>query len=106
MGLVAVRQHPWLDEPSDIEKEVAELVEPDQRAHPLFLVVGDDDDLALIGAAQRILLDILKTEGEGEPGAGHHRTVPVYDRGLGQPAHRRLRRQYRRQILRIELKDR
>src|SRR5262249_54279554 len=50
MGLVARRQHAGLDKAADIEVEVAELVEPNQRTNPLLLVVGDDNDLALMRA--------------------------------------------------------
>ncbi len=104
VGLVAMGEHPRFDKPPDIEVEIAELVEPDERAHPLFLVVGHDDDFALLGAAQRVLADVLEAERKHETGARQHRPVAIEDRGLGQPAHRRLGGQHWREVLRIELK--
>ena len=54
VGLLAMRQHPRLDKPADIQKQVAELVQPDQGAHPLLAIVGHDHDLALLRAVQRV----------------------------------------------------
>src|SRR5947209_17151458 len=71
MGLIAMLQHPRLDIAPDKKIQLVDIVEADERAHPLLLVVRDYDDLALAGAAKRILADLLEAEREGEAGAGH-----------------------------------
>src|SRR5690349_10590859 len=74
MRVLAMRQHPRLDIPADIEEQVAEFVQADESAHPLLAVVGHDDDLALLRAPQRILADILEAEAEHETGPRQHRS--------------------------------
>jgi hypothetical protein len=96
-----MRQHPRFDKAADIEIKVTELAEPNERADALVLVVGHDDDLALVGAAQRVLADILEAERKGEAGARHHLTTSIDDSRLGQAADRGLSGQRRREILRV-----
>src|SRR5439155_16553203 len=101
VNLVAMRQHPRFDKAADIEIKVTELAEPNERADALVLVVGHNDDLALVGAAQRVLADILEAERKGEAGARHHLTTSIDDSRLGQAADRGLSGQRRREILRV-----
>src|ERR1041385_5817619 len=106
VNLVAMRQYPRFDEAADIEVKVAELTEPDERADPLVLVVGHDDDLALVGAAQRVLADILKAERKSEAGARHHLATSIDDSRFSQAADRGLSGQRRREILRVDFQRR
>src|SRR5205085_5343028 len=81
-----MRQHPRFDKAADIEIKVTELAEPNERADALVLVVGHNDDLALVGAAQRSLVDFLEAEGKGEAGARRHLTPSMDDSRLVQAA--------------------
>ncbi len=46
LRLLHVAEHHRIDEAADIKKDVAEPVEPDERAHAVVVVAGEDRHVA------------------------------------------------------------
>ena len=102
LGLLHVIQHPRLDKPPDIKIDVAELVEPHQRPHPVIAVVGHYRHVAGVGEVDRVVGNGLETQGERKTGPCQHMAGTVEHHRLGQSAQGRLSRDHLLQMLRVE----
>ena len=89
-GPVHVVEHAGVDEPADEQIGVDEVVEPDQRPHPVVGIAGQHDHVALARLVQGRGRQPLELEHVAEPGAGEHLAVALEHDRLGQRAERRL----------------
>src|SRR6516164_3544286 len=98
-----VIQNSWLDEPANVEIDVAaELIETNERSYPVVAVICHDRHVAFIGKAHLVVGNRLEAESEREAGLRQHVAGAIEYHRLAEPAQCCLRRDHLLQMLWVE----